>query len=122
MTPLNPAQTSVLGLIRKIFVQFPHLAYVDEVWVAAHVRVESGFNAAAVGDHGSLGLMQVLPSTARDMGEAGSQLDPEISLRTGIKYLDFCTRDIIRVWNAKYGHVNSVSRSALVEAYNEGQG
>lgn len=122
MTPLTPAQTSVLVLIRKIFAQFPHLIYVDEVWVMAHVRAESGFDAAAVGDHGSLGLMQVLPSTAHDMGETGSQLDPEISLRTGIKYLDFCTRDIIRVWNAKYGgNINSVARSAVVEAYNEGQ-
>lgn len=122
MTPLNSAQTSVLALIDKIFVELPHLAYVDRVWTMAIVRVESGFNAAAVGDHGSLGLAQVLPSTARDMGETGSQLDPEISLRTCVKYQDFCTRDIIRVWNAKYGgNINSVARSAVVEAYNEGQ-
>lgn len=122
MTPLTAAQTTDLALIRKIFGENPHLAYIDEVWVMAHCRVESGFNAAAVGGSGSLGLLQVIPSTALQMGEAGSQLDPETSLRTGIKYMDFCARDIIRVWSAKYGgNINSVARSAVVEAFNEGQ-
>jgi soluble lytic murein transglycosylase-like protein len=121
MTPLTIVQTADLALIRKIFAENPHLAYIDEVWVAAHVRVESGFDAAAVGGSGSLGLLQVIPSTAAQMGETGSQLDPETSLRTGIKYMDFCARDIIAKWNAQYGgNINSVARSAVVEAFNEG--
>lgn len=123
MTPLNQAQVSTLALIDKTFIQFPNFAYVDRVWVMAHVRVESGFNAAAVGGDGSLGLMQVIPSTAQQMGETGSQLDAETSLRTGIKYLDFCAREIIRAWKAKYDPtINSISRATLVEAYNEGPG
>jgi soluble lytic murein transglycosylase-like protein len=119
---LSPAYTTDLALIRQIFSELPNLAYIGETWVLAHDRVESGGDAGAVGGSGSLGLLQVIPTTAEQMGETGSQLDAKTSLRTGIKYMDFCARDIIAKWNAKYGgNINSVARSAVVEAFNEGQ-
>jgi hypothetical protein len=52
--------------------------------------VESAFNPAAVGGVGEVGLMQVLPSTARMLGfrEPTQKLfDPELNIRYGVRYL-----------------------------------
>ncbi|MDQ8728082.1 transglycosylase SLT domain-containing protein [Bradyrhizobium sp. LHD-71] len=51
----------------------------------AVVHTESGFNARAIGADGEIGLMQVLPSTARMMGFAGS-LDELAAADTNIRY------------------------------------
>lgn len=56
----------------------------------AVMAVESGFNPAAVGGAGEIGLMQILPSTARMLGFAGSLSDlavPETNIRYGVSYL-----------------------------------
>jgi soluble lytic murein transglycosylase-like protein len=52
--------------------------------------VESGFNPRAVGGVGEIGLMQVLPSTARMLGFAEplpKLFDPETNVRFGVRYL-----------------------------------
>jgi soluble lytic murein transglycosylase-like protein len=51
---------------------------------------ESGFRVNALGGHGEIGLMQVKPSTAREMGFRGSRAalyDPENNIKYGMKYL-----------------------------------
>jgi hypothetical protein len=56
----------------------------------AVVAVESSYNPAVVGMDGEIGLMQVLPSTARMLGFIGTpaQLaDPEVNIHYGAKYL-----------------------------------
>ncbi len=56
----------------------------------AVMGVESGFNPAAVGGAGEIGLMQILPSTARMLGFAGTLSDlsvPEINIHYGVSYL-----------------------------------
>ncbi|WP_020180574.1 transglycosylase SLT domain-containing protein [Methylopila sp. M107] len=56
----------------------------------AVTSVESGFNARAVGGVGEIGLMQVLPSTARMLGfsEPLPRLfDPATNIRYGVRYL-----------------------------------
>src|SRR5437868_5852808 len=40
----------------------------DPLWVMAIIKVESGFSAHAQSHRGALGLMQLLPSTARNIG------------------------------------------------------
>lgn len=58
--------------------------------VDAVMAVESSYNPAVVGLDGEIGLMQVLPSTARMMGFAGTleQLaQPEINIHYGTAYL-----------------------------------
>lgn len=50
----------------------------------AVMAVESGYNPGAIGTSGEIGLMQILPSTARLMGFPGADLDlavPETSIR-----------------------------------------
>ena len=55
----------------------------------AVIRKESGYNARARG-HGTLGLMQIKPATARGIGYKGSAaglMDPDTNLAWGMKYL-----------------------------------
>ncbi len=56
----------------------------------AVATVESGYRASAIGAVGEIGLMQVLPSTARMLGFAGTNRElatPEINIRYGVDYL-----------------------------------
>lgn len=56
----------------------------------AVAHTESGFNARAVGADGEIGLMQILPSTARMLGFAGTNSDlsvPETNVHYGVSYL-----------------------------------
>jgi Soluble lytic murein transglycosylase and related regulatory proteins (some contain LysM/invasin domains) len=56
----------------------------------AVVMVESNFNPRARSRGGAMGLMQILPSTARGLGFKGSTaglLDPETNLHWGMTYL-----------------------------------
>jgi soluble lytic murein transglycosylase-like protein len=56
----------------------------------AVMAVESGYNAGAIGGAGEIGLMQILPSTARMLGFSGSNADlaaPEANIHYGVTYL-----------------------------------
>jgi soluble lytic murein transglycosylase-like protein len=56
----------------------------------AVTHTESSFNPNVIGGAGEIGLMQVLPSTARMMGFSGSLADlavPETNIQYGVKYL-----------------------------------
>ncbi len=56
----------------------------------AVMAVESGYNPGAIGGVGEIGLMQILPSTARMLGFVGSNADlavPETNIRYGVTYL-----------------------------------
>ena len=90
--------------------------------VMAHIQIESSWDPE-VGDHvdsfGSAGLMQVLPSTATQMGVHGSMLDPANSIRAGMLYLDNC-RKILGHYRAKAGGV--LTAQDVAAAYNEGPG
>lgn len=61
----------------------PEVAY-------AVLEIESAFNPSSVGKDGEIGLMQVLPSTARMMGFSGttSELsEPAANIKFGVRYL-----------------------------------
>jgi soluble lytic murein transglycosylase-like protein len=56
----------------------------------AVMAVESGYNPAAIGGVGEIGLMQLLPSTARMLGFSGTLADlavPETNIHYGVTYL-----------------------------------
>ncbi|MFC0284094.1 transglycosylase SLT domain-containing protein [Camelimonas abortus] len=81
----------------------------------AVATVESGYNPAAAGADGEVGLMQVLPSTARLLGFSGPLAElaqPETNIRYGVAYLagawrlaggDICTA----VMKYRAGHAES---------------
>ncbi len=87
----------------------------DPAFVLALVRVESGFSRSARSHRGAVGLMQMMPETAREMavrlGLDPSRMvldDPETNIRLGIKYLD--------VLRQEFGE----DRVAILAAYNAG--
>lgn len=64
-----------------------HEHNVDVDLLASLVKAESGGNAHAVSRAGAQGLMQLMPSTARDMGVSDS-FQPDENVRGGSAYLD----------------------------------
>ena len=59
---------------------------VDPALVKAVIAAESNFKASAVSRAGAVGLMQLMPSTASDMG-VEAPFEPHQNVRGGVRYL-----------------------------------
>lgn len=81
---------------------------VDFALVKAIMHVESAFNPYAASDKGAVGLMQVLPETARRYG-VENVYDPEENIRAGVRYLKFLLE--------LFDHKNHLA----IAAYNAGE-
>jgi soluble lytic murein transglycosylase-like protein len=81
---------------------------IDEALLRAVIAVESGYDASAVSSRGAVGLMQLMPETARRYGVT-NLYDPAQNIRGGARYL----RDLIGKFN------NDLSLA--LAAYNAGE-
>jgi soluble lytic murein transglycosylase-like protein len=78
------------------------------------VKAESGYRVDAVSPKGALGLMQLMPATARELG--ADPTDPRQNLEAGARYLselllkylhdDYQVRKALAAYNAGPGAVN----------------
>lgn len=91
---------------------------VDYELLQALIAAESGFNVGAVSPKGAIGLMQLMPDTARRYGVDGDKKmslerklnDPKINVRAGTRYL----RDLIAMFPGQL--------ELALASYNAGEG
>jgi soluble lytic murein transglycosylase-like protein len=82
---------------------------VDPQLVHAIIKVESAYDPLAVSNKGAMGLMQLIPSTAQELGVA-NPFDPQENIEGGVTYL----RHLLNVFG---GDLN-----LSLAAYNAGEG
>jgi len=59
---------------------------VDPMLVKALIQVESGYRPKARSPRGAVGLMQIMPATAREYN-VGNPFDPKANIEAGVKHL-----------------------------------
>lgn len=78
-----PSRSDLRELVERLSMEHG----VDFKLVDALVTVESGYNPSAVSHKGALGLMQLMPDTARRL-DISDPFDPEENVRGGVRELD----------------------------------
>lgn len=88
--------------------------------ILAVIKVESGFDSQAVSRKGAMGLMQLMPGTASDLGVT-NPFDPEQNIFGGAKYLSDCVKTFkdlrlaLAAYNAGPGKVAKLKRVPMIQ-------
>ncbi|MGD8523994.1 MAG: lytic transglycosylase domain-containing protein [Desulfobacterales bacterium] len=72
-------------MLRPTIFRIAHRHRVDPAMVQAIIMAESSFNPNAVSKRGAIGLMQLMPNTAKSLG-IKDPLNPELNITGGVLY------------------------------------
>ena len=104
------SRAKLLKYVRWV-IQYSKDTDIDSVWILAMMWQESRMLEESVSSHGAIGLLQILPNTAKSFGVSQQELhQPETNIRTSITYLEYLMD--------KY---DGNLRTATI-AYNQGEG
>jgi soluble lytic murein transglycosylase-like protein len=84
----RPARFSIPAALKALVDAAAKQYGLDPLLLHAVVRAESGYNRQAVSPKGALGLMQLMPDTARRFGVT-DPFDPKENLKAGAHYLSW---------------------------------
>ena len=73
------------NLYRPIILRVAHRHQIDPAMVKAIIMAESSFNPKAISSRGAVGLMQLMPNTAKSLGVVDA-FDPENNINAGVLY------------------------------------
>ena len=94
----------------------------DEAWLRTIAHVESGFHAKVVSPKGAMGIMQLMPATAKTY-EVEDPFDPRQSIHAGARHLrvlwDLYRGDRVKVAAAYNAGTGAVARYGGVPPYAE---
>ena len=129
MTPLASVQDRARGVLSPYDAEFrrfaPRCGW-DWRLLAAQAYQESGFDARAVSPAGAIGLMQIMPATAKGVGVSQSQLFiPSVNVCGGVRILNKLNEHyafirnrnerinfVLAAYNAGKGHIDDARRLA----------
>ncbi|MDW2406337.1 transglycosylase SLT domain-containing protein, partial [Vibrio sp. 1262-1] len=130
---LNPNKIAQLEKLATLFSRYGEKYDIDYLLIAAVAYKESGFNNDLVGSRGAVGIMQVLPSTARDPNiNIKNVRQLENNIHAGVKYLAFLRKQYfsdpaitaenklyftLAAYNAGPGNVERIRKRAAQQGY-----
>jgi len=121
-SPGSPARRTTPEELDRLVQQTAEKHRVDPRLVRAVISTESNWNAAAVSPKGALGLMQLGPGTAQQLGVADA-FDPAQNVDAGVRYLammlDRYNGDLHRALAAYNAGPGAVDRSGGVPRFRE---